>query len=347
MFASPTSSSSSSPTSSAGRESKRVSAIEAAAQGAARRARRLKPSDDAVAAYIAVERAQPDEASGAATNAQGIIREGAGALTDPGGSGSGSKTGGSRYIGKLVASALARREEAERLTALRMQQQRQLHDAAFPQKGRFVTKSYAAALRRRAEAEAEAKREAWLLRNDPQLAAMKAAPHAAALRFAVADAAATALQNSAAKGAARAPLANENESGPDVEMGAAVGASVALEFAKSTQPHEQAQSQTQTQTQSQPQSELHPQTEKQSQSRGIDTSSEGPVRRRRPSRFASDADNSSQPVNEAVNDRPENLSKPPKHLKKHGLRRNDGKSIEAYRQRYLQRRATRLASGVD
>lgn len=315
MFASPSSSSSS--------DRERVDPIEAALRGRARRARRIRPVEGEVTPYTAVDPLLTD------------LIEGKNVVSKPGTS-AGRKPiigesnqhgiGKSRYIEKLVVSAQDRKARAEELAHRRVEEQRQVHSTAFPESGRFVTKSYKAALQRRAEAEREARAKAATKSNNLLTPASSA--HAAALRFAAADAAATVHQNSLKVASSELKgLDQETVDSPykrEAEKHAAsqsilgspeqVGATHIDNYREGTKRDEENHHPNSTTSNSQIGNlESHIDPEAVKVPKGKDN------------------------IDSHVGSELKSSSMRPK--KKRGLRRNDAKSIEAYRQRYLQRKS--------
>lgn len=152
MFASPTSSSSSSS------ETPQLNAVEAAARAHAVKTRRARRKIDDQEAEI--RKALDDHATEAASHKGQTNQD------------------QSRYIGKLVAAAQLRKDDAQRLAERRLVLQRQEQDATFPEKPRFITKSYRAALQRQSHPARDPKTKhlSSLSSSDPNVSSKEKKP---------------------------------------------------------------------------------------------------------------------------------------------------------------------------
>lgn len=300
MFASPSSSSSS--------ETPQLNAVEAAARAHAirsRKGRRKIDSDEE-----AIRRAL----------------EGHGTESVLDHAPSPTKRDTSRYIGKLVAAAQVRKDDAERLAERRILLQRQEQDATFPEKPRFISKSYRASLQQRANAARETETKAKANPNlytsksndNPSLVTPAASdkldvPHASLLRFVSANmpkitgstdalhfndeqqssvynlAEAEKVESSSQKPNSQENQISEAANNSDQELKIAIDKSAIVTLKTSKSP--------------------------------------------RRSRFSSVQSSATEPAPIKRTSTPQN---PPK---KRGMRRNDEQAIEAYRQRYFERRA--------
>lgn len=207
---------------------------------------------------------------------------------------------GSRYIGKLVAAAQVRKDDAERLAERRLQLQRQEQGELFPDKAHFVTKSYRAALQRRTES----LRESANRSNPNDDVKTSSTPHASLLRF-------TSMERRLSSTDADNLVhrvdedtnAKEEVEYRDGDSGLGPVEKPGVIEEGPEKPNSGAHT------------ESHART----------------ARDRRKSRFSS----SETPTSN-------NTTKTPP--KKRGMRRNDEQAIEAYRQRYLERRDRRLGN---
>lgn len=303
MFASPSSSSSS--------ETPQLNVVEAAARAHAVRARRGRRKADAEEEVIRRALDEP--------GTQSVLGHAAGSARTP-------RKDTSRYIGKLVTAAQVRKDDAERLAEHRILLQRQEQDAAFPEKPRFISKSYRAALQQRAddardsEAHSKSKPSASkhpddLSNAEPATGAARQAPHVSLLRFVSAD------------------MPRTNDEDPHI-----------------LQPHHEQL--LQEHSPSKP-DKVQPDLQKLDSRQGTNlradhksglaldsfsahdvhnlSTSDAP-RQPRKSRFSS----VQSPMNEHPSTKP---MLTPKRAKKRGMRRNDEQAVEAYRQRYFKRRA--------
>lgn len=303
MFASPSSSSSS--------ETPQLNAVEAAARAHATRSRKARQKIDG-----------DEEAIRRALEGHGTesILDHAPAPT---------KRDSSRYIGKLVAAAQVRKDDAERLAERRILLQRQEQDATFPEKPRFISKSYRASLQKRAnaahESETKAKADANLYTskgNDDPLVVMPAtsntldASHASLLRFVSANMPKTTSNPDALH-------FNDEQRSSVYNLTEAEKVETSLQRSNSQQnkiPEATSNSG------QEPESAIE---------KGPDVVTfKAPSKSPRKSRFSATQPIATEPTPIQRTSTPKN---PPK---KRGMRRNDEQAIEAYRQRYFERRAT-------
>lgn len=212
----------------------------------------------------------------------------------------------SRYIGKLVDAARVRKAESERLAEQKLVRQREEQDALFPHKERFVTNAYSKQLEQRAEADENQAR----VQSSEEHRRNQPGAHARWLRLATGEAVSARLGHDQAHITTPSPTADTL-------------APPAVRDTPQETPSSSQQAQLQNATM---------------------------PKRRRISRFApmqkehepSASAPNQQQDDEKVPTSPSSL-KPPRVR---GTRRNDAPSIAAYRARYLERKARRVAAAT-
>lgn len=316
MFASPSSSSSS--------DRGYIDPIEAAARGTARRTRRIRPVGREAAVYTTTDPLFTDSLDEKHASSNQDLTTGRKPIV---GDSSNSGVVKSRYIGKLVVSAQERKARAEELAQRRVEEQRVLHSTAFPESGRFVTKSYNAALRRRAEAEREARAKASIKGSNLRLPSA----HAAAIRFAAADAAATAQHNSIKVGTYEHREDDKETTDNPCKYETVVSAASQPILSDPDQKGVVSDDKCSQDEKGKNESRFSTSTDDNPQTDKIDGQQDRKV-----------GEVPEEKVNIDVHFGSQCIAKSMKPKKKRGLRRNDAKSIEAYRQRYLQRKSERL-----